>query len=211
MSPKEHQLSQEVLEFLIEHQDWFMLDVPPPPPSKPSQAITPQPIDTAVVPGTDGERQPRQRSASPQPTVVSSLAEPGWRLVEKPGTMRADYRERERDPSPNQVSTSGRPGSPRAGRGGRRRSSSASGDVVIPISSSAAGAAQSNSNAHVRIASAGNGPSHSQSGSGSSSQAPVYPGASAVAVTRSRTMPARSASCVRPLGTGSASRAPPER
>lgn len=31
MSPKEHRLSQEVLEFLIAHQDWFMLDVPPPP------------------------------------------------------------------------------------------------------------------------------------------------------------------------------------
>lgn len=33
LEPKEHQLSQSVLEFLIEHQDWFMLDVPPPPPN----------------------------------------------------------------------------------------------------------------------------------------------------------------------------------
>ncbi|KAI0322114.1 Rho GTPase activation protein [Amylostereum chailletii] len=32
LQPTEHQLSQEVLEFLIEHQDWFMLDIPPPPP-----------------------------------------------------------------------------------------------------------------------------------------------------------------------------------
>ena len=31
MQPKEHKLSQEVLEFLIAHQDWFMLDVAPPP------------------------------------------------------------------------------------------------------------------------------------------------------------------------------------
>ncbi|CAG8714259.1 7753_t:CDS:2, partial [Acaulospora colombiana] len=31
MSPEHHKLSQEVLEFLIEHQDWFMLDIPPPP------------------------------------------------------------------------------------------------------------------------------------------------------------------------------------
>jgi hypothetical protein len=31
MQPKEHKLSQEVLEFLIAHQDWFMLDIPPPP------------------------------------------------------------------------------------------------------------------------------------------------------------------------------------
>lgn len=31
MSPEHHKLSQEVVEFLIEHQDWFMLDIPPPP------------------------------------------------------------------------------------------------------------------------------------------------------------------------------------
>ncbi|THH13143.1 hypothetical protein EW146_g7044 [Bondarzewia mesenterica] len=31
LTPREHQLSQEVLEFLIAHQDWFMLDIPPPP------------------------------------------------------------------------------------------------------------------------------------------------------------------------------------
>ena len=31
MQPKEHKLSQEVLEFLIAHQDWFMLEVAPPP------------------------------------------------------------------------------------------------------------------------------------------------------------------------------------
>lgn len=31
MQPQEHRLSQEVLEFLIAHQDWFMLDVTPPP------------------------------------------------------------------------------------------------------------------------------------------------------------------------------------
>jgi hypothetical protein len=28
LEPGEHQLSQDVLEFLIAHQDWFMLDVP---------------------------------------------------------------------------------------------------------------------------------------------------------------------------------------
>lgn len=31
MQPQEHKLSQEVLEFLIAHQDWFMLDITPPP------------------------------------------------------------------------------------------------------------------------------------------------------------------------------------
>ncbi|KAF5326787.1 hypothetical protein D9619_004210 [Psilocybe cf. subviscida] len=30
MSPQEHSLSQQVLEFLIAHQDWFMLDIIPP-------------------------------------------------------------------------------------------------------------------------------------------------------------------------------------
>lgn len=30
MQPQEHRLSQEVLEFLIAHQDWFMLDITPP-------------------------------------------------------------------------------------------------------------------------------------------------------------------------------------
>jgi len=35
MSPTEHDLSQRVLEFLIAQQDWFMLDIPPPPPNEP--------------------------------------------------------------------------------------------------------------------------------------------------------------------------------
>ena len=30
LQPHEHRLSQEVLEFLIAHQDWFMLDITPP-------------------------------------------------------------------------------------------------------------------------------------------------------------------------------------
>ncbi|KIO26777.1 hypothetical protein M407DRAFT_23972 [Tulasnella calospora MUT 4182] len=30
LAPAEHKLSQEVLEFLIAHQDWFMMDVTPP-------------------------------------------------------------------------------------------------------------------------------------------------------------------------------------
>ncbi|KAK7033350.1 Rho GTPase activator [Favolaschia claudopus] len=35
MSPTEHDLSQRVLEFLIAQQDWFMLDIPPPPADEP--------------------------------------------------------------------------------------------------------------------------------------------------------------------------------
>ncbi|KAI0267804.1 Rho GTPase activation protein [Gloeopeniophorella convolvens] len=34
LTPAEHQLSQDVLEFLIAHQDWFMLDTPRPPPPR---------------------------------------------------------------------------------------------------------------------------------------------------------------------------------
>ncbi|KAI0331831.1 Rho GTPase activation protein [Cubamyces sp. BRFM 1775] len=41
MSPQEHQLSQDVLEFLIAHQDWFMFDIPPPPTSKPTEGAEP--------------------------------------------------------------------------------------------------------------------------------------------------------------------------
>ncbi|KAJ3480783.1 hypothetical protein NLI96_g8099 [Meripilus lineatus] len=43
LSPQEHQLSQDVLEFMIAHQDWFMLDIPPPP------SATPKPGDAPVA------------------------------------------------------------------------------------------------------------------------------------------------------------------
>ncbi|KAJ7096515.1 Rho GTPase activation protein [Mycena belliarum] len=40
MSPTEHDLSQKVLEFLIAQQDWFMLDIPPPPRHEPGSPHT---------------------------------------------------------------------------------------------------------------------------------------------------------------------------
>ncbi|TCD63340.1 hypothetical protein EIP91_005659 [Steccherinum ochraceum] len=40
LNPQEHQLSQDVLEFLIAHQDWFMLDIPPPPTSASASTST---------------------------------------------------------------------------------------------------------------------------------------------------------------------------
>ena len=57
LSPTEHRLSQEVLEFLIEHQDWFMLDTPPPPalPPTPSRSLTPPLSPGASVSVSDGE------------------------------------------------------------------------------------------------------------------------------------------------------------
>lgn len=43
LSPGEHQLSQKVLEFLIDQQDCFLLDIPPPPRSDPSSSWRPPP------------------------------------------------------------------------------------------------------------------------------------------------------------------------
>ncbi|RPD74969.1 Rho GTPase activation protein [Lentinus tigrinus ALCF2SS1-7] len=48
MSPQEHQLSQDVLEFLIKHQDWFMLDIPPPPTTRPSDSAVTVPMAEPV-------------------------------------------------------------------------------------------------------------------------------------------------------------------
>jgi len=51
MSPREHDLSQKVLEFLIAEQDWFMLDIPPLPPSRPLRQDQPPslvPINTTM-------------------------------------------------------------------------------------------------------------------------------------------------------------------
>ena len=42
MSPKEHALSQSVLEFLIAKQDWFMLDIAPPPEGSPGTIWDPR-------------------------------------------------------------------------------------------------------------------------------------------------------------------------
>ena len=67
LSPQEHQLSQDVLEFLIAHQDWFMLDIPPPPSrSDSAQTVPTTPVDIVPSSESDGE----------QPG--------GWKLVNNP-------------------------------------------------------------------------------------------------------------------------------
>lgn len=58
MLPSEHALSQRVLEFLIAHQDWFMLDILPPPTRK--QRVQPHTTtgiddDIVLVPSSDEE------------------------------------------------------------------------------------------------------------------------------------------------------------
>ena len=73
LSPSEHQLSQDVLEFLIAHQDWFMLDTPPPPayPPTPSRSLTPPitPYDAA--------------SASARTSVSDGEGPDGWRIIQR--------------------------------------------------------------------------------------------------------------------------------
>ncbi|KIJ13401.1 hypothetical protein PAXINDRAFT_170478 [Paxillus involutus ATCC 200175] len=80
LSPGEHQLSQKVLEFLIDQQDWFLLDIPPPPRAEPSSSWRPpRPQHLAPPPAHDAE--------DPDLVVVpSSDEEPhpvggGWKLV----------------------------------------------------------------------------------------------------------------------------------
>jgi hypothetical protein len=72
LEPSEHRLSQDVLEFLIAHQDWFMLDTPPPPalPPTPSRSLTP-PLSAGV-------------------SVSDDEGPEGWRIIDRhprvPGT-----------------------------------------------------------------------------------------------------------------------------
>ncbi|KAJ2922555.1 hypothetical protein H1R20_g14545, partial [Candolleomyces eurysporus] len=69
MSPQEHALSQKVLEFLIAHQDWFMLDIPPPPARKGSTQPAPQTQQTQqTVSGHVHERRPSDPQSQPPPT-----------------------------------------------------------------------------------------------------------------------------------------------
>ncbi|KAG6819526.1 hypothetical protein H0H93_011029 [Arthromyces matolae] len=71
MSPKEFELSQSVLEFLIAHQDHFMLDIPPPP-NGALQSARPhaqENEDVLLVPSSDEES--------------SNVGPGGWKLVNK--------------------------------------------------------------------------------------------------------------------------------
>ncbi|PSR81566.1 hypothetical protein PHLCEN_2v6332 [Hermanssonia centrifuga] len=72
LSPQEHQLSQDVLEFLIEHQDWFMLDISPPPSGGRSGAatLTIEPVDMMINSDDDG----------------------GWSLITKDGNGSGSHR-----------------------------------------------------------------------------------------------------------------------
>lgn len=81
LSPKEHQLSQDVLEFLIHHQDWFMLDIPPAP-SLGHGGPAGAPLSSSMSEAVD--IMPSSDEDSPG----------GWRLVDKDtlGTRRISRR-----------------------------------------------------------------------------------------------------------------------
>ncbi|KAF8269898.1 Rho GTPase activation protein [Lactarius quietus] len=107
LSPSEHQLSQDVLEFLIANQDWFMLDTPPPPafPPAPSRSLTPPitPYDASVRTsvsdgeGPDGWRiiQRHQRSGLQQQQQQQSQSQaPGSPGITRSRTMPTSHKTR---------------------------------------------------------------------------------------------------------------------
>ncbi|KAG6910846.1 hypothetical protein DXG01_007161 [Tephrocybe rancida] len=68
MSPNEFELSQNVLQFLIAHQDHFMLDIPPPPKGA-VKSLKQSMEDVVAVPSSDEES--------------SNIGPGGWKLVNK--------------------------------------------------------------------------------------------------------------------------------
>lgn len=74
MLPREHDLSQKVLEFLIAQQDWFILDIPPPPQRIQPTSLTP----TSMTVAEEGVLvQPSSDSGAEDPLSA------GWKLVGK--------------------------------------------------------------------------------------------------------------------------------
>jgi hypothetical protein len=67
MQPQEHRLSQEVLEFLIAHQDWFMLDVTPP---SASGVGSDEEQDVILSSDDEGNGGGWKLVGSPQPTRI---------------------------------------------------------------------------------------------------------------------------------------------
>ncbi|KAI0247642.1 Rho GTPase activation protein [Lactifluus subvellereus] len=86
----EHRLSQDVLEFLIVNQDWFMLDNPPPPalPPTPSRSLTP-PLS------------PHSAGAS----VSDDEGPDGWRIIERHQRLPGERAKHGAGPSPSQTTT----------------------------------------------------------------------------------------------------------
>ncbi|KAG5339820.1 Rho-GTPase-activating protein 5 [Termitomyces sp. T112] len=95
-SPKEFELSQSVLEFLIAHQDYFMLDIPSPPNGS-VQSPRPQTQDAHVILSSSDEE-------------ISDLGPGNWRQISaRPMSRRRTTTSRE---DPGIISGSGSPVSP---------------------------------------------------------------------------------------------------
>jgi hypothetical protein len=130
LSPTEHRLSQDVLEFLIAHQDWFMLDTPPPPALSPtpSRSLTPPIIGTTNVSLSDDEGPEGWRLIDRRPRPPSDRKhgaagkdqERGQASASSPGIMRS----RTVPPS--------RKGRPSTADGSTRRGTGASGSAPSP-------------------------------------------------------------------------------
>jgi GTPase-activating protein SAC7 len=90
LSPSEHRLSQDVLEFLIAHQDWFMLDTPPPPAllSAPSRSLTP-PLT----------------SHSAGVSVSDDEGPEGWRIIDRHQRLPGERANNSAGPSTPQMTT----------------------------------------------------------------------------------------------------------
>ncbi|KAF9223716.1 Rho GTPase activation protein [Gyrodon lividus] len=83
LSPGEHQLSQKVLEFLIDQQDWFLLDIPPPPRSEPSSSSSwrPPPRPQHLTPPAAHDAEDSDLVVVPSSDDEPPSAGGGWKLV----------------------------------------------------------------------------------------------------------------------------------
>ncbi|KIJ66940.1 hypothetical protein HYDPIDRAFT_38386 [Hydnomerulius pinastri MD-312] len=81
LSPGEHQLSQKVLEFLIAQQDWFLLDIPPPPRNEPSSSWRPPPRPQHLAPPTAHDVEDPDLVVAPSSDDEPPSISGGWKLV----------------------------------------------------------------------------------------------------------------------------------
>lgn len=105
MLPHEHALSQRVLEFLIAHQDWFMLETPAP---NPAHVSPPLPSSNPGPVAAHNYSQHPNRGASPTPRLPGSGVtfmphrqgvsedETGWMNPDVPMSDKEIQREQER-------------------------------------------------------------------------------------------------------------------
>ncbi|KIK15243.1 hypothetical protein PISMIDRAFT_641217 [Pisolithus microcarpus 441] len=109
LSPSEHQLSQQVLEFLIALQDWFLLDIPPPPRTQPYtswQPSRPSHFSTALLNDEDPDLVVAPSSDDEPPNVDGWRLVNQWRRITQRRTTHehVDLQDRAVSPSPQELS-----------------------------------------------------------------------------------------------------------